>query len=108
MFLNPTFLEIPFSSFISLRECQLSTVAGKAGARWESMRLLAESLMKASLLSGRPSWSRARRRHLVIQAMLRSTTHLLGRTWKPAEEDVVFGLGSVVLASEAVPRRCTV
>src|SRR5260370_28801115 len=31
------------------RECQPSTAAGKAGARCESMRLLAESLMKAAL-----------------------------------------------------------
>src|SRR5947207_8672436 len=88
-----------------LRACQLSTAAGKAGARWESMRLLAESLMKASLLSGRPSWSRARRRHLVIQAMLRCTTHLLGRTTKPPLDDLVSGLGSIVQASEAVPKR---
>lgn len=96
------------SSCPVLRKCLIQKTHATARAKWESMRLLAEILMKASEVAGRPSWSRARRRHLVIQAILRSTTHLLGRTWKPPLDDLVCGLDSVVLASEAVPRCCTV
>ena len=39
--------------------------------------------MKASELSGKPSWSRQSRRHRVIQAKLRSMTHLLGSGRNP-------------------------
>jgi hypothetical protein len=43
------------SPSISLRECKEREIHGKAGARWESMRREAESLIKASLVSGSPS-----------------------------------------------------
>src|SRR5205814_805935 len=59
-------------------KCKVRINEGKGGAKSESMRREAESLMKASQPSGRPSWSRASRRHRVIQAKLRSTTHLQG------------------------------
>jgi len=39
----------------ALRECLNRVAQGKAGARCESMRLLAESLMNASELAGNPS-----------------------------------------------------
>src|SRR5437879_10698328 len=91
-----------------LRKCLIRKTHATARAKWESMRLLAEILMKASEVAGRPSWSRARRRQRVIQEKLRSTTHLLGWTTKPPLDGLVVGLGSIVLVSEAVPRRRTV
>src|SRR5215470_4374499 len=53
-------------------------------------------------------WSRARRRHLTIQEKPCSTTHRLGSSRKPPLDDLAVGLGSIVLVSEAVPRRRTV
>src|SRR5256885_2163694 len=91
-----------------LRECVSRETQATARARWESMRREAEILMKASEVSGKPSWSRARRRQRVIQPKVRSTTQRLGWTWKPPLDGLVFGLGSIVLASGAVPNPCTV
>src|SRR2546426_12154941 len=51
--------------------------------------------MKASEHSGKPSWSRQSRRHRVIQAKLRSMTHLLGSgraSWR--KELVPLDLGA--------------
>src|SRR6266849_8223572 len=60
--------------------CKFSVPYGKEGATRESMRRLAATLMKASLLCGKPLWSRAKRRQRVIQARIRSTIHLQGET----------------------------
>src|SRR5712691_3129766 len=61
--------------------------------------------MKASLLRGSPSWSRASRRHLVIQAKLRSTTHLLGSGRKP--EGKSFSHSTSVPSGTSSPRSGT-
>jgi len=44
----------------------------EGGATSESTRRLAATLKKASLLCGKPLWSRAKRRQRVIQARIRS------------------------------------
>jgi hypothetical protein len=66
-----------FSKFHIIK-CKVAIAYGNPGASSESMRRHAESVMKASELCGRPSWSRANRRQRTIQAKLRSTTHRLG------------------------------